>query len=190
MWTLVSDRLIPMRPKETLEQFDAYLAAQGLALSAVVVGGAALGLLGVVSRQTQDCDILHPQLPDAIREASSRFAVEQQRFGIDLREDWLNNGPASLARDLPDGWQERLQPAFSGNAVTLRTLGRMDLLRSKVFSLCDRAIDITDCVALAPSRDELDEIRPWLVERDANPGWPEHVEDVLADLGRRLGHGV
>ncbi len=66
----------------------------------------------------------------------------------------------------------------------------MDLLRSKVFSLCDRAIDITDCVALAPSREELDEIRPWLVERDANPGWPDHVEHVLADLGRRLGHGV
>ena len=45
--------MIPMRPKETIEQFDAYLAEQGLALSAVVVGGAALGLLGVVSRQTR-----------------------------------------------------------------------------------------------------------------------------------------
>ena len=179
-----------MNPKETIEQFDDYLAEQGLSLSAVVVGGAALGLLGVVSRQTQDCDIIYPQLPEVIRAASSRFAADQRRRGIDLREDWLNNGPASLTRDLPAGWEERLQPAFQGKVVTLRTLGRLDLLRSKVFSLCDRAIDISDCVALAPTHEELVQIRPWLVERDGNTGWPGHVSEVLADLGRRLGHGI
>jgi hypothetical protein len=179
-----------MKPKETIEQFDIYLAGQGLSLSAVVVGGAALGLLGVVSRQTQDCDILQPRLPDAIQEAAAKFAAQQRRLGIDLRDDWLNNGPASLTRDLPGGWEERLQAAFSGRAITLRTLGRLDLLRSKVFSLCDRAIDISDCVALAPAREELEQIRPWLVERDGNPGWPSHVDEVLADLGRRLGHGL
>lgn len=179
-----------MRPKEIIERFDEYLADQGLALSAIVVGGAALGLLGVVSRQTQGCDIIHPQLPEVIRDASSRFAADQRRRGIDLREDWLNNGPASLIWDLPVGWEERLQPASQGKAVTLRTLGRLDLLRSKIFSLCDRAIDISDCVALAPSIEELDEIRPCLVERDGNQGWPNHVNEVLADLRRRQGHGV
>jgi hypothetical protein len=31
---------------------------------------------------------------------------------------------------VPDGWQGRLQPAYSGVALTLVTLGRADLLKS------------------------------------------------------------
>lgn len=187
---VVSVKMILMRPKETIDLFDDYLAERGLDLSAVVVGGAALGLLGVVSRQTQDCDILHPEIPEEIRQAASRFAAEQRRSGGDLKEDWLNNGPASLTNDLPPGWEARLQPIYAGRAINLKTLSRLDLLRSKLFALCDRAIDISDCLALAPTEDELKEVRPWLDERDANPAWPEHVEDVLSDLARRLRHGA
>ncbi len=51
-----------MKPKETLARFDTFLAKRGLALEAIVVGGAALGLLDVISRETRDCDILHPKL--------------------------------------------------------------------------------------------------------------------------------
>ncbi|MCP4603751.1 MAG: hypothetical protein GY847_25080 [Proteobacteria bacterium] len=51
-----------MKPKETVTLFDAFPAERGLSFEAVVIGGAALGLLGLVSRQTRDCDILHPQL--------------------------------------------------------------------------------------------------------------------------------
>ena len=182
--------MIPMWPKETIQQFELYLAQQGLTLSAVVVGGTALGLLGVVSRQTQDCDILHPELPEKILQAAFSFAAEQRGVGRDLQDDWLNNGPASLTRDLPNGWEGRLQPAYVGQAINLQTLGRLDLLRSKLFSLCDRAIDISDCLALAPTEEELDEIRLWLAERDANPGWPDHVEEVLSGLSRRLHRGV
>jgi len=40
----VSVILIPMRPRETLEAFDVFLAERGLGLDAVVVGGAALNL--------------------------------------------------------------------------------------------------------------------------------------------------
>ena len=56
-----------MKPKETLTRFDAFLAKRGLVLEAVVVGGAALGLLDVISRETRDCDILHPELSEEIR---------------------------------------------------------------------------------------------------------------------------
>ena len=66
----------------------------------------------------------------------------------------------------------------------------MDLLRSKLFALCDRALDLPDCVALAPTPGELDAILPWLEERDGNPEWPTHVRAVLDDFARRLGHGV
>jgi hypothetical protein len=63
-------------------------------------------------------------------------------------------------------------------------------LRSKIFALCDRGIDIGDCVAMSPSRVELDEILPWLEEKDGNPKWPDHVRQVVDDLRTGLGHGV
>jgi hypothetical protein len=47
---LVSVTLIPnMKPTGIIAAFDRYLAARNLRLEAVVIGGAALHLLGVVS---------------------------------------------------------------------------------------------------------------------------------------------
>jgi hypothetical protein len=83
-----------------------------------------------------------------------------------------------------------LQPAFKGRALVLEALSRLDLLRSKLFALCDQGLDIADCVALAPSAEELASILPWLEQQDTNPGWPAHVRATFGDLARRLGHGV
>lgn len=179
-----------MRPKETIEGFDAFLAMRGLSLEAVVIGGAALSLLGVVSRQTRDCDILHPELPPEIVDAATEFAELRRRDGEVLADDWLNNGPSSLTDVLPARWIERVQTVFAGAAITLHCLGRIDLLMSKLFALCDRGIDLQDCIALAPTSTEIDEIMPWLEQQDANPDWPAHVRATVEDLQRRLGHGI
>jgi hypothetical protein len=173
-----------MTPQAILTAFDRYLADRGLRLEAVVVGGAALNLLGVVSRPTKDCDVLHPTLPAAITDAARAFAAEVRVHGDVLIDDWLNNGPASLVPQLRAGWQDRLQPLVAGRALVLRTLGRDDLLCSKLFALCDRGLDRGDCVALAPTRDELLAVLPWLEQQDANPDWPAHVRATLDDLGR------
>ena len=79
---------------------------------------------------------------------------------------------------------------FRGNAIELHTLGRSDLLKAKVFALCNRGFDLPDCLALRPTMKELAELLPWLEVRDLHPGWPAHVRATVADLGRRLGHGV
>ena len=42
------------------------------------------------------------------------------------------------------------KPVFEGDAIVFHTLGRSDLLRSKVFALCDRGVDLSDCNAMAP----------------------------------------
>jgi hypothetical protein len=177
-------------PRETVTRFDAFLAARRLSLDAVVVGGTALALLGVVSRQTRDCDILHPELSADLLTAARAFAAQRRADGDPLADGWLNNGPSSLAEVLPEGWPARTEVVFQGSAVTLRSLGRADLLGSKLFALCDRGIDLGDCLALQPAREELREITAWLEERDAHPDWPAHVRTTLLDLGRRLGHGV
>lgn len=179
-----------MKPREIIAAFDAFLAKRGLELHATIVGGAALSLLGVIERETKDCDVLQPILSDDVAAAALAFAVEQREAGQVLRDDWLNNGPSSLVNDLPDSWQARLQPAFSGTAIEMQSLGRLDLIRVKVWALCDRGLDLPDCLALAPTAAELGAISNWLEAQDTNPDWPAHVQSVLADLSRRLGHGA
>ena len=156
----------------------------------VTIGAAALALLGVTTRQTRDFDIIAPERSTTILSAARAFAKEQRDNGIDLIDDWLTNGPWQLADLLPDGWRVRVQLAFEGKALTLHALGRADLLKTKLFALCDRGTDLADCIALAPTTDELKEARPWVALQDANPDWPRHVADTLADLSRGLGHGV
>jgi len=55
-----------MYPDQTLSAFDRFLVAEGLRFEAVVIGGAALALLGITQRQTRDCDVLDPVLPEEI----------------------------------------------------------------------------------------------------------------------------
>ncbi len=179
-----------MLPRPTLEAFDLWLLSRSLQLEAVVVGGAALALLGVTERQTRDVDILHPLVSAEVVLAARDFAVHLRTQGVELADDWLNNGPLQLAEVLPEGWRLRVRPAFEGAALRLSVLGRADLLKSKLFALCDRGTDLADCIALAPVAHELDEATPWLVQQDANPLWPDHVRATLAHLQRRLDHGL
>ena len=177
-----------MNPKPTIEAFDHWLTERSLTLEAIVIGGAALALLGVIDRQTRDFDILQPELSEELLKAAQSFAEHLKEQGTELAGDWLNNGPLEVTALLPEGWRERLQPLFNGSALTLTTLGRADLLKTKLFALCDRGTDLTDCLALIPTRHELEEAAPWLALQDAHPMWPEHVRSTLQDLAERLYH--
>ena len=179
-----------MFPRPTIEAFDRHLAGRGLRFEGVVIGGSALVMMGVVSRFTRDVDVLMPALPEAIVAAARDFAKQQRQAGNDVIDDWLNNGPMQLGEVLPAGWRERVEPLFKGEVIVFRTLGRPDLLKSKLFALADRGTDLEDCIALRPTADELAECLPWLELQDGNDLWPAHVRDMVAALGRRLGHGV
>jgi hypothetical protein len=179
-----------MLPRRTIEAFDQHLAAVGLRLDAIVIGGSALALLEVITRETRDFDILAPALDPAVADAARAFAAKQRRLGVVLMDDWLNNGPMQLGDVLPAGWRLRVRVAYEGAAVRLDTLGRADLLSTKLFALCDRGSDLTDCLALAPTAEEIAEALPWVAYQDANPDWPAHVAATLADLQRRLGHDL
>ncbi|MFZ4579085.1 MAG: DUF6036 family nucleotidyltransferase [Myxococcota bacterium] len=179
-----------MHPRPTLEAFDQFLHARDLRTEAVIIGGTALVLLGVIERATRDVDVLAPELSPIVLESARAFAREQRDRGVDLADDWLNNGPSLLGDALPSGWRERTERVFTGRALRLDTLGRMDLLRSKLFALCDRGTDLLDCLALKPDEAEIDQILPWLADQDGNPDWPAYVRQVLTDLRRRLHHAL
>jgi len=179
-----------MLPQETITAFDSFLAERGESFEAVIIGSTALALLGILNRHTKDCNVLDPEIPGHIQRSAREFAEEQRQAGVPIADDWLNNGPDTLKRDLDEGWRERLQLAFAGKAMKLHTLGRLDLLASKLYALCDRGTDLGDCLAMEPTREEIEQVRPWVEERDGNPLWPEHVRRTLEDLMQRSGDGL
>ena len=168
-------------------EFDRFLAKKGLTFQGVVVGAAPLILLDIIDRRTKDCDVLDPMITDEIKRASVEFARRKSEEGNDLPENWLNNGPASLKEILPEGWRAGTRVVYEGKALTLLTLGRLDLLRAKLFGYCDRGMDLDDCVALRPTGEELEEVIEWVKEQDTNPMWPKHVEEQFRFLEERLG---
>ncbi|MDH5676327.1 MAG: DUF6036 family nucleotidyltransferase [Myxococcales bacterium] len=155
------------------------------AYQATVIGGAALQLMGVIDRPTKDCDVLDPELPPDVVKAADDYAAT---LGGSLSPGWFNNGPISVTRTLPADWTSRVRLLYSGEAIVLRTLGREDLLRSKLFALVDRNIDQPDCVALKPARQELHALLPWLDDQDGNEQWPDYVRVVLGRLAQDLGY--
>ena len=177
-----------MNPKEIISKFDEYLATHNLSFEAIVIGGAALALLKIITRETQDCDILDPKIPPDIAKASKDFVKTLHKQGHDIKENWFNNGPEDLKKSLPKTWKSEIQLLFKGKVLTLFTLGRMDLLRAKLFAYCDRQQDLQDCIALFPTQEELQQVLEWLQTQDANPDWPNHVQKSLSFLAKELGY--
>ncbi len=140
-----------MDPRITIAAFDSFLAERGLRFEAVVIGGTALNLLGVVHRTTRDCDVLHPEIPANVLLAAHDFAAEQRASGDPLQNDWLNNGPASLTKALPPGWHERLVSAYEGRAIVLRSLGAWTYCEASCLA-CVTVLRIWAIVLLWPRR--------------------------------------
>jgi hypothetical protein len=169
-------------PQDIVPAFDRHLGRKKLTFSAVAIGGAALSILGVITRHTRDLDLLEAEIPEAIRKAAVEFAKLNH-----LADDWLNVGPAKLSKHLPHGWRKQTQLLFEGTNLKLATLARLDLIRIKLWAMCDRMRDIDDLVALAPSEEELAMATEWVTPLDAHTNWPEHVATNVAALRRRLG---
>jgi hypothetical protein len=175
-----------MDVRTTLTKFDEYLAQKNARFEAIVIGGAALNIMGVIQRDTIDVDCLDPSVPAEILKLAAEFRRSFPE--LKLIEKWINNGPDSLMRDLPKGWRKGVVPIFSGKVLHLTTLSRLDLLRTKLFAFCDRDQDLQDCIALKPSAREVDACLDWVSERDANPEWSENVRGHFALLKKRLGY--
>lgn len=169
-----------------IEKFDLYLTQHHLQFQTVIIGGAALIAMEVINRKTKDIDCLFPEIPVEIKQASREFAAENP--DLDLMDSWLNNGPASLVNDRPEGWQDGVVTIFTGSSIVLQTLGRVDLLRTKLYAPCDRQEDWPDCIALAPTAEELSKCLAWVAERDGNPYWPEHVKNTFTEVAERIGY--
>ncbi len=171
--------------KTEIHKFDSYLKDLGLEFEAVIIGGAALNIMDVVTRQTKDVDFLDPDIPEEIKKASIDFAIVNPDLKLDAK-NWLNNGPKSLTRDFPDGWRNDLQLIYKGTALRLWTLGRLNLLRSKLYAYADRETDYDDCMALKPTFKELEECKEWVLAGDGSELWPGRVNFIFQKLKEDL----
>lgn len=183
------------------------LAAEGASFAIVIFGGAALNLLGVITRSTTDVDIvafasersaggaesarqLHPPpqpMPEPLLRAARTVARD---LGLD--PDWLNAGPALQRRlGLPPGLEARVHwHTFGG--LTVGLLDRYDLVFFKLFAAADApgptSVHYQDLLALRPAADELQAAEAWVATQDASDIFAELLQVVVRQLHEDLGH--
>ena len=170
-------------PREIIPLFDQFLTVRKLSFSAIAIGGAALAILEIISRPTRDVDLLESEIPEAIKAAAQEFGTLQG-----LSEEWLSTGPSKLMQNLPSDWREHLQSLYIGASLNLSTLRRIDLVRIKFWAMCDRLRDVDDLVAMRVTKAEIEVAADWVKPLDANPLWPQHVDNMQLALRQRLGH--
>lgn len=164
-------------------------------LRLVVCGGSALIAAGLISRATQDVDIValmdgreqlinpHP-LPPVLLEAASEVA---QILG--LKDDWLNNGPSRgegglFQMGLPEGFVSRLSRKGYGRNLTVFFAGREDQIHFKLYAAVDRGgYHIADLLTLNPNENELMQAARWAMTHDISPGFREVMKNLLKELG-------
>lgn len=167
---------------KALELLNEELALKGENRDLIACGGGVLSVMGVISRQTRDLDVITPTIDSLLLDCAMRVA---NKLGLD--PEWLNNGPSGFIRDLEKNWETRTEIIFSGKNLTVRTLGRRDFIATKLQGLCDRdEFDLEDIVALKPTREEIESLKPWLLLRDASDFWPKRVETQLTKLFSRI----
>jgi len=181
------------------------LAAAGEPHAIVIVGGAALGLLGVVARATRDVDILafaRPRgrdgwtlvPPPAPLPASLAAAIRTVGRDLGLADDWLNTGPAlQWKQGLPRGLGRRIEWR-QYEALRVGLAGRKDLIYFKLYAAADDRPEgrhVQDLGALDPTDAELEEASRWVKRQDAGPAFPGLVDEVVnyVRTHRRSDHG-
>ena len=117
--------------------------------SIVVAGGSALVLLGIVDRSTADADAV------ASRPKLSTFAQDIAGVAddLDLAPTWVNDGVTAYRDLLPSDFASRTVLLGTFGQLTIRVLGRVDLIIMKIAA--GRPRDLDDLRVLAPTADEL-----------------------------------
>ena len=187
--------------EQALQRVGELLAAGGERYAIVIIGGAALNLLGVVTRATRDVDILafarrrgarawrlEPP-PTPIPEPLAG-AIRTVGRDMGLVENWLNTGPAlQWKQGLPRGLLGRVTWRQYA-ALRVGVVGRADLIRLKLYAAADdhpSGRHVRDLVRLDATDAELQAAARWVKTQDAGPEFPSIVDQVVKHLRARRG---
>lgn len=186
--------------ENALRRVGELLAVEGHSYAIVILGGAALNLLGIIERPTTDVDILafaHPEFaPRQISEPQEpmpeplRLAALAVARDMGLEERWLNVGPSLQWRaGLPPGLAERVRWRRY-DALNVGLVDRYDLIFFKLFAAADspgpQSVHYRDLLALAPAAAELETAAEWVRTQDASPEFGEILRRVVNHVSRDL----
>ena len=172
-----------------LRALSEQLALAGHEYDLIVIGGSALLALELVSRSTQDVDVVALTGSEGLAEAlplpkplaDARALVARD---FNLPEDWLNSAAAAdmLRLGLPQGFAERLTRRVYGPSLTVRYASRLDQIHFKLHATVDRGggKHFSDLRALEPSQAELLAAARWARTHDPSEGFLSVLTDVLA----------
>jgi hypothetical protein len=183
-----------------LERLGRILEARGERFRLVVVGGAALRLRGIISRRTEDVDVIGTvddagnlvpvgtPIPDPLRAGIALVARD-----LELGDDWLNMRIEGQLEGVgpPPGILARVEWSSTGGLV-LGLAGRLDLIALKLYAAVDHWRDgrrlnkhRSDLVMLGPSEQEWQFAVDWVTAQDGSEGWNTLVWEVAADVRQR-----
>lgn len=192
----MADRYSRVQLTEFLRRLGELLPPDDTRESIVVVGGAALNLLGLVDRATVDVDVIAigtggpHQPPAAIRVASElsrrlRDALRRLTRDLGLPEGWLNTTVTDRGRFVPPpGFADRIRWTPYGH-LWVGIAGRQDLIALKLHAAADTDVQsrhTRDLIALHPSAGELRLAEAWVLTQDAGTGFPSIVAKVVSHV--------
>lgn len=160
-----------------LKELDDYLFDRSAPRALVIYGGAALISMGITQRATVDIDVFQPKL-DPILSEGIRFIAKKYLFD----EHWINSTGNAFVKELPEGWRSRTVEYFKGRSLTISTLGRTDMIFTKLLAELDRQEDMQDLKQLKPTKDELNFIRMPLLSLEDSSEWRSKVREILNEL--------
>lgn len=177
-----------------LSLLEAALEAQGAGpYEIVVIGGAALSVMGIGIRSTKDVDVLalrqgptHLRVPTLVKRKPLPepllAAAAAVADALGLSPEWLNAGPADLLdHGLPGGFESRLTAEFFGPQLTVWFPSREDLIYLKTYAAADTGIGrhTEDLQALKPSCEELLAGANWARSQDPSEAFREMLVGLL-----------
>lgn len=139
-------RLMEQTKPESVLQFLRELGSHTRRPARVFVGGSAsLILVGMLSRHTEDVDVVN-EVPPELREQHDLLDRLAGRYGLHLAH--------FQSQDLPDGWEGRARSLGRFGALDVHLVDPVDVFISKLFSVREK------------DRDDLRVMAPALVQSD------------------------
>ncbi len=165
--------------KKIFEQLDKAMSAKGRKEELVIFGSAALMSQNIRlgPRATHDVDVVKPTFDNEMWLISAEAG---EKFGLPM--GWLNTAGNIFSRNFPEGWEGRTLEVFKGKSLTVKSLGRIDLICTKFNAYCDRARDTDeqDMLGLSPTKEEMEKAKNWVIGQ--NKSSKELVEESANEI--------